>query len=134
MDKDGSGTIDFNEFQSVGKNLNPDWSRVKIREVFNEVDIDNSGTLELLEFLDAINKMHNTGQGGLMALGFERALGTQMRDLKNKIAQVEAKMNGLKDSMKDNEKLKDETSAYYKTQKSAARNAQADHEKLEARM
>merc|ERR1712093_344502 len=30
--------------------------------------------------------------------------------------------------------LKDETSAYYKTQKTAARNAQADHEKLEARM
>merc|ERR1712093_378396 len=105
MDKDGSGTIDFNEFQSVGKNLNPDWSTVKVREVFNEVDIDNSGTLELLEFLDAINRMHNTGQGGLLALGFERALGNQMRDLKNKIQQVEAKMNGLKDSMKDNEKL-----------------------------
>lgn len=134
MDKDSSGTIEFEEFQAVGGNLNPDWSTVKIREVFNEVDIDNSGTLELLEFLDAINKMHNTGQGGLMALGFERALGNQMRDLKNKIQQVEAKMNGLKDSMVDNEKLKGETDAYYKQQKGQARNAQADHEKLEARM
>merc|ERR1711964_919021 len=120
---DNSGTIDFNEFASVGKNLNPDWSTVKVREVFNEVDIDNSGTLELLEFLDAINRMHNTGQGGLMALGFERALGNQMRDLKNKIQQVEAMMNGLKDSMKDNEKLKGETDSYYKQQKGAARNA-----------
>merc|ERR1712159_839661 len=107
---------------------------VKIREVFNEVDIDNSGTLELLEFLDAINRMHNTGQGGLLALGFERAHGNQMRDLKNKIQQVEAKMGSLKDSMADNEKLKGETQDYYKQQKRAARSKQAQHDKLSARV
>jgi len=134
MDKDGSGTIEFPEFQGVAGNLNPSWSTVKVREVFNEVDVDNSGTLELLEFLDAINRMHNTGQGGLMALGFERALGNQMRDLKNKIAQVEAKMGGLKQSMSDNERLKGETQGYYNQQKGAARGKQAEHDKLNARM
>lgn len=85
MDANKNGTIDFGEFQKVAGQLNPSWSSVKVREIFNEVDIDNSGTLELLEFLDAVNKMHNTGSGGLMALGFDRAIANQMRDLKNKI-------------------------------------------------
>jgi len=134
MDADKSGTIEFPEFQGVASNLNPSWSTVKVREVFNDVDIDNSGTLELLEFLDAVTKMQNTGSGGLMAIGFDRAIAGQMRDLKNKIAQVEAKMGGLKQSMADNDKLKGETQGYYNQQKRAARNKQASHEKLGARM
>merc|ERR1711964_599243 len=43
-------------------------------------------------------------------------------------------MGGLKQSMADNDKLKGETWGYYNQQKSSARNKQASHEKLNARV
>merc|ERR1712188_55436 len=43
-------------------------------------------------------------------------------------------MGGLKQSMADNDKLKSETQGYYNQQKRAARDKQAEHDKLAARM
>merc|ERR1712080_679602 len=80
-----------------------DYSRKQASQTFKEVDIDNSGALDLLEFLDAMNTMMNTGQGGLGALGFQQELTSKMGNLRQALAKAEARMKGLESSLGDRE-------------------------------
>merc|ERR1719301_294126 len=95
MDADNSGTIELNEFVNACRATNPKFRESKAREVFASVDVDDSGKLDLLEFLDAINSMAQGESGGFGSLGFKDKLAEEMGNLKKKLAEAEKRMNGL---------------------------------------
>ncbi len=50
FDIDSSGTIDYNEFKSVFKNLDIGISDMQIHELMPDIDLDHNGTIDLVEF------------------------------------------------------------------------------------
>ena len=53
-DTDGSGTIDFEEFTEFLNKLSPDSTEDELKQVFDQIDEDKSGELDLEEFGKAI--------------------------------------------------------------------------------
>ena len=53
-DIDGSGTIDFGEFTEFLNKLSPDSTEDELKQVFDQIDEDKSGELDLEEFGKAI--------------------------------------------------------------------------------
>merc|ERR1719419_1283781 len=49
MDVDSSGALDWEEFVNVMALLKMDFSDDDLAKIFNYVDLDNSGTIELME-------------------------------------------------------------------------------------
>ena len=65
-DKDGSGCLDWEEFKAApGGRLGPKLSERELREIFDEMDTDKSGTISLDEFFlyTLAAASHNTGSG-----------------------------------------------------------------------
>ena len=52
IDEDGSGELDYDEFLSAFKKINPDASIDHLQATFEEADIDGSGTLDFNEVSD----------------------------------------------------------------------------------
>merc|ERR1712093_58484 len=82
-------------------------------QMFNDMDVDNSGRLDLLEFLDAISSMSRGEAGGFGSMGFKDALKDQMGALRKKLAQAEARMNSLAGGLKDRQAAKTATKNAY---------------------
>merc|ERR1711881_314220 len=114
----------------MGRNFNES----KARRIFNDVDVDNSGRLDLLEFLDAISAMSRGEAGGFGSMGFKDALKDQMGALKRKLAEAEAKMNALAGGLKGRAAEKDRSKGVYDQQVGARRNKQAELDSLAAQM
>ncbi|GMH67817.1 hypothetical protein TL16_g04777, partial [Triparma laevis f. inornata] len=58
-DLDGDGSLSFKEIEKLIQKLNIDLDRSYITKMFNEIDVDHSGTLDYLEFqalLDLLSK------------------------------------------------------------------------------
>ena len=60
-DLDNDGKIDFEEFQrfilKLGKGLKSSVDSIKIKQIFNEIDTDNSEKLDEIEFGKALYQM-----------------------------------------------------------------------------
>ena len=51
LDLDGSGTLDRAEVLAMGEKLSQHWSTADVDRIFQAVDRDKSGRIELAEFL-----------------------------------------------------------------------------------
>ena len=52
FDKDGSGSIDYNEFKDAIRALGTEATNQQIKDMIKELDVDNSGAIEFDEFLE----------------------------------------------------------------------------------
>jgi len=86
--------------------------------------------LDLLEFLDAMNTMMNTGQGGLGALGFQQELTSKMGNLRQALAKAEARMKGLESSLGDREAEKAKAEEEHRKQAESAKRKQEEYNRL----
>merc|ERR1712166_1414921 len=55
FDKDGSGRIDNSEFRSVCRELGIVPTEIELQMMIEEIDVDNSGDIDMHEFVSAIS-------------------------------------------------------------------------------
>ncbi len=65
LDEDGSGELDYDEFITAFKKLNPDAPIDHLQTMFEEADIDGSGTLDFNEFKQIVGTPHTEILGKL---------------------------------------------------------------------
>jgi len=70
FDLNGDGNIDLDELQTVVHNLGENISRVKLRALVTEVDMNSNGVIEFSEFLTLILRMRGgtAKKGGIAAI------------------------------------------------------------------
>ncbi|XP_033736484.1 neo-calmodulin-like isoform X1 [Pecten maximus] len=59
FDRDGDGTVDVDELGTVMKSLGQEPTEQEVRDMINEVDNDQSGSIEFPEFLQLMAKKMN---------------------------------------------------------------------------
>lgn len=59
LDKDGSGTVNMREFRHLLWDLGFTLSEHTVKEIFDEVDADQSGEVELAEYEEALRVVHD---------------------------------------------------------------------------
>ena len=53
MDKDGGGSIDFEEFMDIQKSTGSTLTREELKALFDRFDADGSGSIDLQEYIQA---------------------------------------------------------------------------------
>src|SRR5688500_17952919 len=65
FDKDGNGTISFDEVTSLLKSLGKNPTEEEIKKLIEETDKDKSGSIELGEFINYMNSIYVTPESKL---------------------------------------------------------------------
>jgi hypothetical protein len=83
FDKDGSGSIDVEELETVMKSLGMNPSKQEVQDMIDEVDDDNSGEIDMEEFLEMMVKDKAKSAAGGKSSGMASVVMAKAREVRS---------------------------------------------------